>query len=387
MQDIVTPGKLRVCQVCSMHPDDDARVFDRACVSLAEEGYDVRLVARSAHSDVYRNKGVRVHPVPKFESRHARLLGAGRVARLAAGVNPDIFHVHEPELLSAVLSVARGRPVIWDVHEPYLDNVATKPWIPLPLRPLVRVIWDRFEKRLVRRCAAVVVATEWLAPRYDGLHSVVVVVANYPRLRPVPVKPAKPPRRNALVFTGTMTEDRGLLQTLEAMSILAARGIPVTFEVAGRPTSAAFLEEFNLAAERFGVRAQVHYHGYLPRDRALELQAGCGIGMNNSFPSPGHVKGFPVKMLEFMNMGLPVIFGDMPNMRRLAGETGAGLAVDPASPRQIADAIMRLLADPELARRMGEAGKKAVLERFNWEVEWPKLKALYERLLVTRPGG
>ncbi len=42
---------------------------------------------------------------------------------------------------------------------------------------------------------------------------------------------------------------------------------------------------------------------------------------------------------------------------------------------------MRLIADPELARCMGEAGKKAIREKFNWEVEWPKLEALYARLL------
>ena len=72
----------RVCQVCSMHPDDDARVFDRACVSLAEKGYDVHLVARSVRPDVYRHKGVTVHPMPKFGSRHERIRGARRVARL-----------------------------------------------------------------------------------------------------------------------------------------------------------------------------------------------------------------------------------------------------------------------------------------------------------------
>ena len=68
--------------MCPIHPDDDARVFDRACVSLAEEGYDVHLVAWSERSDVYRNKGVAVHPVPKFGCRHDRIRGARRVARL-----------------------------------------------------------------------------------------------------------------------------------------------------------------------------------------------------------------------------------------------------------------------------------------------------------------
>ena len=47
------------------------------------------------------------------------------------------------------------------------------------------------------------------------------------------------------------------------------------------------------------------------------------------------------------------------------GETG--LLVDPQAPEEVARAIVRLLCDPELARRMGDAGQRRALEEFSFE--------------------
>jgi glycosyltransferase involved in cell wall biosynthesis len=59
--------------------------------------------------------------------------------------------------------------------------------------------------------------------------------------------------------------------------------------------------------------------------------------------------------------------------------------VDPQDPRAIADAVLRLVDEPEMALAMGRHGQRAVQERFNWEVEAGKLGAFYQSLL--RPRG
>ena len=61
------------------------------------------------------------------------------------------------------------------------------------------------------------------------------------------------------------------------------------------------------------------------------------------------------------------------------------LAVDPTQPGLFADAIERLVRSPEAARAMGEAGQRAVRERFNWDVESFKLLNLYREIL--EPGN
>ena len=58
--------------------------------------------------------------------------------------------------------------------------------------------------------------------------------------------------------------------------------------------------------------------------------------------------------------------------------------VDPTSAEQIADAVERLVLSPALAKKMGEAGRRAVRERFNWEAESKKLLELYNEVLGAR---
>ena len=63
-----------------------------------------------------------------------------------------------------------------------------------------------------------------------------------------------------------------------------------------------------------------------------------------------------------------------------------GITVDPLGPKEIAQAIEYLLTHPEEARQMGENGRRAVEEKYNWEKETEKLLALYEELLGFARG-
>jgi glycosyltransferase involved in cell wall biosynthesis len=90
-------------------------------------------------------------------------------------------------------------------------------------------------------------------------------------------------------------------------------------------------------------------------------------------------------MFEYMAAGIPVIASDFPLWRHIVEEADCGLLVDPLDPVAIAAAIDRLVSDPQLARRMGENGRRAVLERYNWGVEEQKLFAFYDAILSRRP--
>jgi hypothetical protein len=105
-------SQTRICHVCSAHPVDDGRVFHRACVSLAEAGFDTHLIATSPGEAPYELKGVTVHPLPKAASQRERFRRRKQVAKTAADLRPDLYHVHEPELVGAVLARAGKTPVV-----------------------------------------------------------------------------------------------------------------------------------------------------------------------------------------------------------------------------------------------------------------------------------
>ena len=65
-----------------------------------------------------------------------------------------------------------------------------------------------------------------------------------------------------------------------------------------------------------------------------------------------------------------------------AGHEVHMITSDPLSPEQIAEAIQYLKEHPEEAKQMGENGRKAVVERYNWEPESKQLLELYEEVLI-----
>ena len=87
------------------------------------------------------------------------------------------------------------------------------------------------------------------------------------------------------------------------------------------------------------------------------------------------------KVYEYMSLGIPTILSKSPYNERIAAQYQFGICVDPENVDEIAEAIRYLLDHPEEARQMGENGRRAVKEEFNWGVEEKKLLALYEDIL------
>lgn len=372
---------MRICHVCNDHPVDDARVFHRACCELARAGYEVHLFAQGKGTKEYERNGVIIHPLAEPGSRMQRYARASRVAQLAADLKPDLFHVHEPDLLGSVISRAGSRPVLYDVHESYLDLVNENNWMPSWLKPLARTIWDQWERRLVKRCAGIVTVTETIAKRYKALNGNVCIVANFPDWQSS--EETSPVQRNGItcVMAGTLSPSRGLPVIFRALSLLKRRGLHVRLSLAGRAESEDYLSSLWNQAEGLGVRQQVEYHGILPKEEALRFQKEADIGLVTYQPLLYCVNSLPNKLLECMSLGVPVVYSNFPNYREIAEKAGAGIMVDPTVPEQIANAIETLVRNPDLARRMGEAGERAVRERFNWGVERVKLLRLYREIL------
>jgi len=372
---------MKICHVCSGHTDDDSRVFHKECLSLAQAGYEVHLVATGTQKSSSPSNQIIYHPLSTCKSRRERLSRCWSVATLATTIDADLYHVHEPDLLGPVLARSRGKPVIFDAHESYLDVIYSREWIPRSARPFVKWGWDLIERQLIKRCAAVVCATTDIATRYHPLNSRVVAVQNFTDVASETNGKVTPVRdTHTCVFAGSMKPDRNIAGVVRALGILRHRGIEARLRLAGSWATDYQSEIFSLA-EREKVTDQVEYLGILSRDEAVSLQAAATLGLNVSLPSPNGVLGFPIKMVECMAVGTPVIYSDIPSFRRIAGSVEAGIAVDPFAPGQIADAIALLFGNPDLARRLGDNGRKAVREQFNWEIESKKLLALYRDIL------
>lgn len=367
----------KVCHITSAHGPEDVRIFHKECVSLARAGYEVYLVQRG---ESYEKEGVHVAGFGKPSSnRLGRMLfTAHRAYRVALAVDADIYHFHDPELLPYGLKLKKhGKKVIFDSHERYVEQIRLKKYLPGWSRSIVASLYDIYERHILRAIDGAIFPC-----LIDGKHPFegkcrhIATVNNVPRLEELydQYDESVPKWESSLVHVGGLTHDRGITHLVKA-----AGKLDCTLYLGGtfRPTS--YQEELETLPEY----AHVRYLGQLSRPQVLETLQSCRIGIATllNVGQYGKAGNLPTKVYEYMSLGLPVVLSNSPYNVESVEKYQFGLCVDPADPDAIAEAVQYLLDHPEEARRMGENGRRAVKEEFNWGVEEKKLLALYEEIM------
>jgi glycosyltransferase involved in cell wall biosynthesis len=218
-----------------------------------------------------------------------------------------------------------------------------------------------------------VAATPSIARKFPPAKT--VVVQNFPEAsfrRPDGAAP-RAERTGAFVYTGGLMEVQGVREMAQAFALLP-EGMTGTVAGTFHP---AWLE--NEIADLPGWR-RVRFLGQVPRAAIVDAIDDARAGLVLNHPTVNYVDAYSTKMFEYMARGLPVVCSNFALWVEIVGGADCGIAVDPRSPGAIADAIRTLNEDVPLARRLGENGKRAIAERYNWEAELDKLDALYRKL-------
>jgi phosphatidylinositol alpha-1,6-mannosyltransferase len=138
-----------------------------------------------------------------------------------------------------------------------------------------------------------------------------------------------------------------------------------------------------LAAE-LGIAHQVQFTGFVSEATLAELYARSSV-----FVMPSRGEGFGLVYLEAMRAGKPCIAARASAAAEIVADGDTGLLVDPLDTGELAAALARLLSSPELAHRMGEAGRRRHEQLFSparfHERLWPLLERL--TLMRSRPEG
>jgi glycosyltransferase involved in cell wall biosynthesis len=180
-------------------------------------------------------------------------------------------------------------------------------------------------------------------------------------------------RSDAFVYTGGLMEVQSVREMTEAFELLP-EGMTGTIAGTFHPPTL----EAEIAATP-GWR-RVRYLGQVPRADIVRAMNDARAGLVLNQPTLNYVDAYSTKMFEYMAVGIPVVCSDFPLWVDIVSGADCGIALDPRDPQAIAAAIMGLNDDPERARRLGENGRRAIAERYNWEAELRKLEDLYRKV-------
>ncbi len=167
---------------------------------------------------------------------------------------------------------------------------------------------------------------------------------------------------------------KGLEDLLKAAALIVGRYPRVRFLVIGDGPLRQSLEK---KAEALGLNGTVRFLGAVPDASSLLLRFDIFVlsslweGMSNS-------------LLEAMAAGKPVVATDVGGGSEVVIDGKTGFLVPPKDPEALAGAVLRLLADPELARNLGKAGRIRVESEFTPEIMVARLEELYDSLLTSR---
>ena len=181
-----------------------------------------------------------------------------------------------------------------------------------------------------------------------------------------------------LFYHGRVDRRKGVLDFIEACALLRDRGVDFAATVSGigpdvEPARA-------LAAERGLGENRMRFSGYAEYDAAPALYRAHDV-----FVSPTYAEGFSNTVLEAMASGLPIVSCRAVGVTDCLRDGENALLVEPGDVVAQADAIVRLLTDAGLSRRLAADALAECRATYSWEVVGRRILAEYERLAGTAP--
>ena len=182
-------------------------------------------------------------------------------------------------------------------------------------------------------------------------------------------------RNRRIVFSlGRMTYYKGFEVLIEAASALPDDAVVL---IGG---DGELLEHFHKLILRRGLPGKVHLLGHINDDDLPSYFEACDVFC---LSSTARAEAYGVAMLEAMVMGKPIVASDIDGSGvpwvNLDGRTGLNVPV--GQPAPLAEALVRLLGDPALRRRLGDAARERYLHDFNAELMTRRMIEIYQRLV------
>ena len=322
------------------HEGDPAGNFVADAVEqLRERAIDVEVVSPASfrHFGIAYGSGVvgNLRSAPWKAVLLPAFLGSfARAARRAAH-DADLVHAHW--LPSGAVALTTRKPFVVQLWGTDVELARRAPWL---------------ARRVLERARLTICASNALADSARELGAKAVrVIPSAVELPERVGEPADPPE---VLFVGRLSPEKGILDLVQA-----ADGIPLTVAGDGPlrdrvPGALGFVQ-----------------HTALPP--LYERAAVVAV--------PSHREGFGVACAEAMAHARPVVASAVGGLLDLVVDGETGVLVPPRDVPALRGALERLLADPDLRRRLGEAGRARVQERFSWPAVTDATIAAYEDAL------
>ena len=365
-----------ICFVTGLYSRYDSLIYYRQGRGLIASGHKVSIVVCDLLPDECI-EGIHIystHYVPK--NRIERFLGSSKaVQEIADKIDADIYQLQDPEPIGLVRHFRnKGKKVFFNMREYYPDMILHKEYLPTFLRRYVSWYYERLISKYFSQYDSVFTVTPEFVEILEKKFKLnnICLLTNYPipnpeyRLEKVDYMS----RHDVIIYEGTIYENSRQDVFMDALSKIPQ----VQYLMVGK------IDENNSIMQHPYWSKVEFVNGFKQSDLKGFFQRST---ISNTLRDFGGWDGSlgVIKIFESMEAALPVVFSDVPMYRKIVEQYKCGVCADPNDAKSIESAIRYLVENKEEAYWMGQNGRKAVLEEFNWWKQMEKYENSIKKCL------
>lgn len=394
---------MHVCMVLGrdfLYPGRDPRVY-REAKALIEGGHELTLVCRSKVSENVPKEenyeGINVLRIlqsqtqwkPSILSRAISSMkrfaqyreAMNEMVKLVKDLMPDAVHCHDLEVMPVGVRAKRALniPLIFDMHENYPAMMrAIHPKKRLSMLSIETFFAKYYERRCCNLADRVIVVTEESRERLEriGIEGKKIwVISNT-----VDLKEISQGQENGseftIVYTGGFGPHRGLELPIKAMPKVIEKIPEAKLILVGDGSN---MDDLKKLTSELGLEKNVEFPGWVDGESLKRYVRKAHVCIIPHKVSEHTNTTIPNKIFEYMAFKKPVIVTNARPMERIIRETNAGFVVKDDDYNAVADHIIKL-HEPSLRKALGENGRKAIIEKYNWSLTSKELCRMYRQL-------
>lgn len=301
------------------------------------------------------------------------------VLRRVIEINPQLIHAHFGIDGTYVLPLAKKLRVPLVVS--FLGTDATLKDEIARFSSLGQYLYLTRRKRLIQEARAIVVPSKFLKKKVieQGFSGDKIKLIHHGVDLQVFSPSNKKPHQGHIAFVGRLVPVKGLAYLIKALGKISKESIGFFLSVIGDGPMRAEYE--TLASIEIGAGYQ--FLGSQPHEVVQELLSTCYVFCVPSITLPnGQAESFGLVFAEAQAMGVPVVSFDTGGIPEVVDNGVTGILVQEKNVNDLANALKRVLTEPDLRNKMSLAARKRALLMFDLKNQNAELESLYDEILV-----
>jgi glycosyltransferase involved in cell wall biosynthesis len=304
----------------------------------------------------------------------------------------EVVHVNDLPLSKVGLEIKKkfNTRLVIDLHEnwPALLKTAVHTQTTLGRFLSSNKQWVEYEKIMLPQADRIITIIEEARERVIGLGvdpdkiSIVSNTVNYENLK------IRKGLKNKDFFTifygGAINRHRGLQLVLEAIRMCVLKKMQIRLWIVG---DGSFRKELETSANKLNIGQLVQFWGHKPFTEMLEILSDSDAAIIPHIRNENNDASSPNKLYQYMYLNIPIISSDCTSLKRVINETQTGFIYKNDSPEDLFLLFEKLYKERNILENISGNGRKAVLEKYNWNIDKIRLINAYKDLSCKTSGS